>query len=658
MLNPIIVPRYENPREVGIWRTLVTNTLNAGSVGFGHLVYYVSDYTSLTAAVAAIGSTEATLIIDTDTTVTADLTIPATLSLVCLKGNLISHTTYTITINGNFEAGLFQVFNGTGAVTLTLGPHARPEWFGGGVSASAATNKTAFDKAIVANSTIQLGSGTYSVNYLEKITSTFFVLRGVKNTVLAPQSTGEPFLWISSNLFLIENFKIVSASGVPAVVRIDDPGVDGTIKNIYFTGAADSDIDSVSQFGLTIDKCNWIGQTSYVGVNLQTDWKTPTPDASIATTDINTTTNVITVVTESGDNRTTGQPIRFSTSGVAPAPLRNGAIYYLIRVSATEIKLATSQKNAFAGTAIDLTDVGSGTHAIAAIVVYNNSTTISNCDFTNTSGYHAVRSEGGGTLSVNNTIIESYTGAGHYGIYFDLANRFNARSVRFDNLYFENNNYAVYVNDVYSSTTLTALFTGGLGASAAAPEKIYLGTYGKATIIGGVGWTSTGTIEVSSAASTAEVSIINCTNVVLGSNVTGKTTLSGSIALIPGTTGGINLNASEATGTPSGTTTYFDIAVAVPSGARLKGVQLRVDTALTAGETWGAAFITGSTTTIAAAGQAVAKNTKINLIIPDESTTGTTNIRITRDAGNFTDAAGVIRAIVYYESLTAMADAP
>ncbi|MFA5753980.1 MAG: hypothetical protein WC905_01285 [Patescibacteria group bacterium] len=125
---------------------------------------------------------------------------------------------------------------------------------------------------------------------------------------------------------------------------------------------------------------------------------------------------------------------------------------------------------------------------------------------------------------------------------------------------------------------------------------------------------------------------------------------------VRGTTGGIKRLAAEATGTPSGTTTYFDITVNVPSGARLLGTQLRVDTALTTGETWSAAYQTGSSTVIAAAGQAVAKNTKINKMHVDEITTDTTVIRITRDAGNFTDSVGVIRAICYYETFETMED--
>lgn len=126
---------------------------------------------------------------------------------------------------------------------------------------------------------------------------------------------------------------------------------------------------------------------------------------------------------------------------------------------------------------------------------------------------------------------------------------------------------------------------------------------------------------------------------------------------VSGTTGGLLRTIAEATGTPAGTTTYFDIAVNVPSGARLLGCQLRVDTALTAGETWKADYATGSTTAIVGTGQAVTKNTKINKMHVDEITTDVTVIRITRDSGNFTNAAGVIRAIVYYEYFATMIDA-
>lgn len=81
---------------------------------------------------------------------------------------------------------------------------------------------------------------------------------------------------------------------------------------------------------------------------------------TFATTDVNTATEEITV------NRSfqTGDPVRLKTTGTIPAGLAVATNYYVIRVSSTVIKLATTQANADAGTAIDITSVGAGTHSI------------------------------------------------------------------------------------------------------------------------------------------------------------------------------------------------------------------------------------------------------------------------------------------------------
>lgn len=57
----------------------------------------------------------------------------------------------------------------------------------------------------------------------------------------------------------------------------------------------------------------------------------------------------------------TGTKLRLTTSGTLPSPLLTATDYYVIKVDADTIKLATSAANATAGTAIDLTDVGTGT---------------------------------------------------------------------------------------------------------------------------------------------------------------------------------------------------------------------------------------------------------------------------------------------------------
>lgn len=81
---------------------------------------------------------------------------------------------------------------------------------------------------------------------------------------------------------------------------------------------------------------------------------------TFATTDVNTTTDVITVAI----NIPTGTPVSFSTTTTIPAGLVAGTIYYAINQSSTTIKVATTYANAIAGTAVDITSQGTGTHTV------------------------------------------------------------------------------------------------------------------------------------------------------------------------------------------------------------------------------------------------------------------------------------------------------
>jgi hypothetical protein len=78
------------------------------------------------------------------------------------------------------------------------------------------------------------------------------------------------------------------------------------------------------------------------------------------TTDVDINTEQITVASDIP----TGTELKFSSTGAIPAGLTVGTVYYAIRVDATHIKVALSPVNAAAGTAINLTDVGSGTHTL------------------------------------------------------------------------------------------------------------------------------------------------------------------------------------------------------------------------------------------------------------------------------------------------------
>lgn len=124
----------------------------------------------------------------------------------------------------------------------------------------------------------------------------------------------------------------------------------------------------------------------------------------------------------------------------------------------------------------------------------------------------------------------------------------------------------------------------------------------------------------------------------------------------PGTSGGILSTSSEAVASPSGGTNNFTIPVNVPGGCVLKSVQLHVDNALTAGETWSAAYSGGSVTSIVGVGQPTVKNTAANKLHIPEVPAAAVQVKITRDAGNFTNGVGLIRAIVYFDVLNPMSD--
>lgn len=104
------------------------------------------------------------------------------------------------------------------------------------------------------------------------------------------------------------------------------------------------------------------------------------------------------------------------------------------------------------------------------------------------------------------------------------------------------------------------------------------------------------------------------------------------------------------------------IPMEVPVGSRIIGCQLRVDSALAAGDTWDAAYSSGGGSASIVTNAAVAKNTKANALFDanavSDITTNTLFVNITKNGGGTFTAQGTIHALVYYESLTALGNAP
>ena len=87
-----------------------------------------------------------------------------------------------------------------------------------------------------------------------------------------------------------------------------------------------------------------------------------------AATDICTASDVL----EANNQNFGGAAVYFTTTGTLPAGLSLNTIYFLIQSSSTTFKVATSYKNSVgtaAGTAIDITGSGSGTHTINQVPI-------------------------------------------------------------------------------------------------------------------------------------------------------------------------------------------------------------------------------------------------------------------------------------------------
>jgi hypothetical protein len=78
------------------------------------------------------------------------------------------------------------------------------------------------------------------------------------------------------------------------------------------------------------------------------------------TTDIMTYTSV----TSLPSNLLTGTRVRCTTTTTLPAPLATATDYYLVKMTDGTFKLATTYANAIAGTVINITTTGTGTHTL------------------------------------------------------------------------------------------------------------------------------------------------------------------------------------------------------------------------------------------------------------------------------------------------------
>lgn len=86
------------------------------------------------------------------------------------------------------------------------------------------------------------------------------------------------------------------------------------------------------------------------------------------TADAGTDVITWTSTTNRPSNILTGTRVQLTTTTTLPAGLALATNYYVIKVTDSTCKLATTYANAVAGTAINITDAGTGTHTMSRLL--------------------------------------------------------------------------------------------------------------------------------------------------------------------------------------------------------------------------------------------------------------------------------------------------
>lgn len=213
--------------------------------------------------------------------------------------------------------------------------------------------------------------------------------------------------------------------------------VSPSYKNIVNASAYTAAVTTAPTVLMLVDLLGWYRVTSVTTTTAQSTTNTLFAFSNFTaddTTDIITHTNI---------NLMPYSKVQVSSTVTLPAGLSAATDYYVIKVTDTTCKLATSRANAVAGTAINITSTGTGTHTIntllprytdgagvQAFFVNSNATALGaatpnlSIGYTNSTDTASRATPTvlpiGKTAAANGLILYSGTGAGKYGPFMPL----------------------------------------------------------------------------------------------------------------------------------------------------------------------------------------------------------------------------------------------
>lgn len=220
-------------------------------------VYGSSIHTML----STVGSSSITVVVSTSITVNDAFVIPSNISIQVVKGGLfVKSGSGTLTINGPFNAGLYQVFSGFSSGDVTFGSgsvnYISDSWFGmknDGLDASASTNNDAINVLIASAINIRhikFRGGTYVFSntiLFHELYGTDYIVEGERN-LLAGADAG-----LHGTKFR------VAGSGNAATTLLEIRGVQhATFRSITLQGNNDNVDSHRSLYGIYLQQA--VGQ--------------------------------------------------------------------------------------------------------------------------------------------------------------------------------------------------------------------------------------------------------------------------------------------------------------------------------------------------------------------------------------------------------------
>ncbi len=216
-----------------------------------------SVYSDLNEAISDIGSTKKTLLISKDISVSANLTVPGNITLkFTYPAKITVPSGITLTVNGQIDAGLWQIFDGDGSVAGSPNIEAvYPEWFGA-VGDGVTDDSEAINSSLRFGRNVVLAERTYLISN-DLVISTDGRLAGKSlKTILKYTENGSCIKNDSANNadgFIIENLTIQGTSSGQNGIYIRNTDKNCYIKNVYvtgFTGGSGFNLDAITNNGV------------------------------------------------------------------------------------------------------------------------------------------------------------------------------------------------------------------------------------------------------------------------------------------------------------------------------------------------------------------------------------------------------------------------